>query len=183
MYYMSYNNKSYENNAKDDFVIGYKHQNKVLIAKMPKIQYYKYIRRSYIMPKDNITIAEILENIQKNIQKNYIDLQTWERYFMFYYQASNTMGLDLENLIKLNRILSDATVTDIQTTEDEIRFKLEGELLKNDLPRLNSTLNYFRNAFDDNGFIKPEWVITEEQKKKMLYNNDPEIVEKRSTKR
>lgn len=82
------------------------------------------------MSKDNVTIAEVLENIQKNIQINHIDLQTWERYFLFYYQASNTMGLGLENLIKLNGILSGATVTDIKTTEDEIRFKLEGELLK-----------------------------------------------------
>lgn len=135
------------------------------------------------MPKDNITIAEVLENIQKNIQINHIDLQTWERYFLFYYQASNAMGLGLENLIKLNEILSGATVTDIKTTEDEIRFKLEGELLKKDLPRLHSTLNYFRNAFDDNGFLKPEWVMTEEQKNKMLYNNDAEIIEKGSAKR
>lgn len=135
------------------------------------------------MSKDNITIAEILENIQKNIQINHIDLQTWERYFLFYYQASNTMGFGLENLIKLNGILSGATVTDIKTTEDEIRFKLEGELLKKDLPRLHSTLNYVRNAFDDNGFLKPEWVMTNEQKNKMLYNNDAEIIEKGSAKR
>lgn len=135
------------------------------------------------MPKDNITIAEVLENLQKNIQINYIDLQTWERYFLFYYQAGNTMGLGLENLIKLNGILSGATVTGIKTTEDEIRFKLEGELLKKDLPRLHSTLNYFRNAFDDNGFLKPEWVMTYEQKNKMLYNNDAEIIEKGSAKR
>lgn len=135
------------------------------------------------MPKDNVTIAEVLENIQKNIQINHIDLQTWERYFLFYYQASNTMGLGYENLIKLNEILSGATVTDIKTTEDEIRFRLEGELLKQDLPRLHSVLNYFRNAFDDNGFLKPEWVMTESEKKKMMFNNDPEIIEKGSLKR
>lgn len=135
------------------------------------------------MSKDNVTITEILENIQKNIQINHIDLQTWERYFLFYYQASNTMGLGYENSIKLNEILSGAPVTDIKTTEDEIRFRLEGDLLKQDLPRLHSVLNYFRNAFDDNGFLKPEWVMTESEKKKMMFNNDPEIIEKGSLKR
>lgn len=135
------------------------------------------------MPKDNITIAEILENIRKNIQINYIDLQTWERYFLFYYQASNTMELGLENLIKLNKILLGATVTNIKTTEDEIRFKLEGELLKKDLSRLRSNLSYLLNAFDDNGFLKPEWVMAEEQKNKMVYNNNAEIIEKGSAKR
>ena len=136
------------------------------------------------MPKDNVTIAEILENIQKNIQINHIDLQTWESYFLFYYQASNTMGLGLENLIKLNGILSGAKVIDIKTTEDEIRFRLERELLKKDLPRLHSDLNYFRNAFDDNGFLKPEWAMMfESEKKKMMFNNNSEIIEKSSLKR
>lgn len=135
------------------------------------------------MPKDNITIAEILENIWKNIQINYIDLQTWERYFLFYYQASNTMGVGLENLIKLNKILLGVTVTNIKTTEDKIRFKLEGELLKKDLSRLRSNLSYLLNAFDDNGFLKPEWVMAEEQKYKMVYNNNAEIIEKGSAKR
>ena len=135
------------------------------------------------MPKDNVTIAEVLENIQKNIQVNHIDLQTWERYFLFYYQASNTMELGLENLIKLNGILSDATVTDIKTTKDEIRFRLEGDLLKKDLSRLHSALNYIRNAFDDNGFLKTEWAMSESEKKKMMFNNDPEIIEKSSLKR
>lgn len=117
------------------------------------------------MPKDNVTINEVLENIQTN----HIDLQTWEKYFLFYYQASNTMGFGLENLIKLNGILSGATVTDIKTTEDEIRFRLEGDLLKQDLPRLHSALNDFRNVFDDNGFLKPEWVMTESEKRKTLF--------------
>lgn len=135
------------------------------------------------MQKGNITVEDILAKIKRNIQINNIDLQTWEQYFQFYYQASNSMTLGLENLIELNGILSNATVTDIKTTEDEIRLKLEGNLLKKDLSRLYSTLDYFCNAFDDNGFLKPEWVMSESQKNKMLYNNDTEMIENGSVKR
>lgn len=128
------------------------------------------------------TVDDILTKVQKNIQGNNVNFQTWEDYFQYYNQARNMMALDLQSLVKLNRILTNATVY-VKSTEDKNRFKLEMEFLKKDLSKLYSMIKYFENAFDDNGFLKPEWVITGEQKNKMLYGNDIEIVEKSSPKR
>ncbi len=135
------------------------------------------------MQKRSNFIDEILTKIQKNIQTNNIDLQDWENYFKFYYQASNTMALDLQSLSKLNKILLNATVIGFKTLADETRYKLENEFLKDSLSKLNSTLDFFNNAFDDNGFLKPEWVMTEAEKKKMLYNTESSIIENSSVKR
>ncbi len=123
------------------------------------------------MAKSNINVEYVLANIQKTIQINSIDLRTWEKFFLFYLESSNKMLLDLQSLIELNNILLEATITDIVTTEYEVRFKVAVEFLKKDLSKLTKSLNYLNNMFDDNGFLKPEWVMTYKEKNKLMFND------------
>lgn len=130
------------------------------------------------MPKDNI---DVIAEIQQNVTINNISLRTWEIYFQFYLQSKQAMTLDLQNLIRLNKILSSAHVIGFKAPGDVVNFKLQREVLKTDLVEFQSWYNYTK-AYDEKGILKPEFAMTKSEIKELILNHESEIIQKWSRK-